>query len=182
MLKKFFAPSDITGGYLICLSRAYTLTVSDRIEFLSRVREADSGNSERCRYDGKNAGILSGLVEPIPSLPPRSCDVDPEIPVLELLAVQLVDGCLSLIVRRHLHETETLRSARLSISNYLHRFNFTKLFKNLSQVFIDHIVRYISHVYVHQRSSFRMRTEPGSSLIHRARLNVGFHIYYYVHK
>ena len=75
------------------------------------------------------------------ALLPRARLIDRQGPSLELLAVQLVDAGLGLIVGGHLYKGKALGSARISVANDGNRFHLPVGTERFSQFVLTGLVR-----------------------------------------
>src|SRR5687767_14320454 len=72
--------------------------------------------------------------------------VNRQIAAVEVLAVELLDGCSRFFRSRHLDKAETSRATGHAIFYDLSRFNVTRLGKVLAQIIAGRLEREISHV------------------------------------
>ena len=71
--------------------------------------------------------------------------INRQIAAVEVLAVELLNGCSRFFRGRHLDKAETSRATRHAVFYDLSRFNVTRLGKVLAQIIAARLEREISH-------------------------------------
>src|SRR4030095_11485199 len=72
--------------------------------------------------------------------------VDRQPPSAELLIVQLRDGVLRIVIRRHLDERETARAAGVAIAHDFDSFEMARLGEQILKILLIRIVRNVADV------------------------------------
>jgi hypothetical protein len=72
--------------------------------------------------------------------------VNRQITTAEVSAVKLFDGCCGAVLRRHLDEGETTRTACVAVFHYRSRFDFTSLCEEVAQFIAGGAEREIAHI------------------------------------
>src|SRR4051812_47469248 len=79
----------------------------------------------------------------------RLRDVDGQVPAVEVVAVEPLDGGLALLLRSHLDEAEAARAARVAVFDYRSRLDRARLCEVLTKIFARSLEREVADVKFH---------------------------------